>query len=92
MFSNLKNKWKVNWFQFTLIICTFAFGGSLCGYAGRKILSVFAIDKNLLYYILYVLIVTVLWPISVLLVSIPLGQFSFFKSYIKKIGKRMFGK
>ncbi|MFY7965937.1 MAG: DUF6787 family protein [Chitinophagaceae bacterium] len=92
MFSNLKNKWNVSWLQFTLIIFTFAIGGSLCGFIGRKLLGTFLIEKSFFYYLLYILIITILWPLSVLLVSIPFGQFSFFKTYIKKIGKRMFGK
>ena len=92
MFSRLKNKWQVSWFQFALIICTFALGGSLCGYVGRKILTLLPLEKNFIYYILYILLISLLWPFAVLLVSIPLGQFLFFKNYIKKIGKRMFGK
>lgn len=91
MFSRLKNKWGVTWLQFTLIFCTFAIGGSLCGYAGKKFLSLLFCEKGTLYYILYIVTITILWPIAVLLVSIPLGQFSFFKKYIAKMGKRIFG-
>jgi hypothetical protein len=91
MFTQLKHKWKVSWLQFTLIFCTFAMGGSLCGYAGRTILNALALDKNIIYYLLYILLITLLWPLAVIVVSIPLGQFSFFKNYIKKIGKRIFG-
>jgi formyltetrahydrofolate-dependent phosphoribosylglycinamide formyltransferase len=32
-----------------------------------------------------------LWPVSVLLISIPLGQFNFFKKYIRKLFRRMSG-
>ena len=89
---NLKQKWKVNNLQLFLIICTFAIGGSLCGYAGRKILGLITIENKFIYYTLYVLLITLLWPVAVLLVSIVFGQFSFFKKYIQKISKRMFGK
>jgi hypothetical protein len=92
MFTRLKNKWKVSWLQFILIFCTFAIGGSACGYTGRKILSLFSFEKNILYYLIYVVIITILWPIAVLLISIPLGQFTFFKKYIGKIGKRVLRK
>ena len=92
MFTRLKNKWKVSWLQFALIFCTFAIGGSVCGYTGRKILSLISFEKNILYYLIYVIIITILWPIAVLLVSIPLGQFIFFKKYIGKIGKRVLRK
>lgn len=92
MFTKLKTKWKVNNVQLFLIFCTFAIGGSLCGFVGRKILNSFCFDSKLLYYILYILLITILWPIAVLLVSIVLGQFPFFNNYVKKIGKRMLGK
>ena len=88
MFQDLKEKWKVDWLQFTLIICTFAFGGSFCGYAGKKILSALTIESGLGRVILYILIVCIIWPFSVLLVSIPFGQFSFFKDYIQRILRR----
>jgi hypothetical protein len=92
MFTRLKNKWKVSWLQFALIFCTFAIGGSVCGYAGRKLLSLTGLEKNIFYYILYVIVITILWPLAVLLVSIPLGQFTFFKKYIGKIGNRVLRK
>lgn len=90
MFKRLKNKWNVSWWQFTLIFCTFALGGSLCGYAGRKLLGLCLTDRNFIYYTFYILLITLLWPLAVLIVSIPLGQFAFFKKYIQKIFRRFF--
>ncbi len=92
MFDGLKNKWKVGGLQLLLIICTFALGGSLCGYAGRKILSLFPLEKGVLWFVIYILLITILWPICVLIISIPFGQFSFFKNYLQRIWKRMTGK
>lgn len=92
MFQKLKQHWKVNGINLVLIITTFALGGSLCGYAGRKLLALTNIDKGALWVILYILLVTLLWPLAVLLVSIPLGQFSFFKKYISKVLGRFGGK
>ncbi len=91
MFQDLKEKWKVDWRQFTLIICTFIFGGSFCGYVGRKILAAFAVENGFGRIGLYVLIVCLIWPFSVLLISIAFGQFSFFKDYIQRI-MRIFSK
>jgi formyltetrahydrofolate-dependent phosphoribosylglycinamide formyltransferase len=91
MFKKLKQHWKVNDISLLLIIATFALGGSLCGYAGRKILSVTGIDSGVLWAVLYIILITLLWPLSVILVSIPLGQFGFFKNYIKKIFNRFRG-
>jgi hypothetical protein len=89
MLEKLRNKWKVNGVQLILILCTFAIGGSLCGYAGRKVLSLFPLEKGVLWGIIYVVVITLLWPLAVLLVSIPMGQFPFFKNYLTRIGRRM---
>jgi hypothetical protein len=92
MFEKLRRKWGVNGLQLTLILITFAVGGSLCGYAGRWLLSQTSLEKGVVWVIVYILLVTILWPMCVLLVSIPLGQFGFFRKYIQKIGRRLFGR
>lgn len=92
MFERLKARWKVNTVNLLLIIATFAIGGSLCGYAGRKLLLLTNLEKGVAWVFLYVLLITLLWPICVLLISIPLGQFAFFRRYIIRIGKKMSGK
>ena len=92
MLKKLQDKWKVNGLNLLLIISTFAIGGSLCGYAGRKILLWTNLEKNLLWIILYIVLITILWPVCVLLVSYPFGQFAFFKRYLKRIWNRMKGR
>lgn len=92
MFERLQQKWKVSAWRLLLILVTFALGGSLCGYAGRRLLGLFDIKSGFIRIPLYILLVTLLWPLCVLLISIPLGQFSFFKSYIVKMGMRLRGK
>jgi hypothetical protein len=89
MFDKLKQKWKVSGFQLILIICTFAIGGSVTGFAGKKILNRLAIEQDWLFAIIYIILITIIWPLAVILVSIPLGQFSFFIKYIRKIGMKM---
>lgn len=89
MFKRLQEKWKVSALRVLLIIATFAIGGSLTGYAGRKLLDGIGVERGAGWIILYILIVTILWPISVLLVSIFTGQFRFFSGYIGKIGTRV---
>ncbi|MBK9272036.1 MAG: hypothetical protein IPM48_10595 [Saprospiraceae bacterium] len=88
MFEKLKNKWKVSFTQLIIILCVFAIGGSLTGYLGKIIMPLFGIEIKLLWLVVYILLVTMIWPMMVLLVSIPFGQFSFFKSYIAKLGRR----
>ncbi len=89
MFEKLKAKWKVSGLQLALIIAVFAIGGSLTGFVGKKIMNLLAIQQDWLWGVVYILLVTIIWPFAVLLVSIPFGQFPFFIRYIKKIGQKM---
>ncbi|WP_118973715.1 DUF6787 family protein [Taibaiella koreensis] len=91
--TRLKHKWQVrNILQVVLILCTFALGGSACGYIGRRLMHVIGPDHKALWVIIYVLMVTILWPACVLIISIPLGQFRFFTRYLKKLGNRILGR
>lgn len=89
MFERLQQKWKVNGLQLTLILCTFAIGGSLTGFVGKKIMNALSIGQDWLWAIVYILLITILWPLMVLIVSIPFGQFRFFIRYIKKLGNKL---
>jgi formyltetrahydrofolate-dependent phosphoribosylglycinamide formyltransferase len=91
MFEKLQQKWKVNGWRLLLILVTFALGGSLCGYAGRKLLGLMNIESAFIRVLLYVVLVTLLWPLCVLLISVFTGQFAFFRMYLQKMGKRMMG-
>ena len=92
MFEKLKSRWGVNGMNLILIILTFAMGGSACAKVGAWCLKLLGVEKGVFWMVLYVVLVTLLWPICVLLISIPLFQFGFFKRYLQKIGKRFFGK
>ena len=63
MFEKLKARWKVNTINLILVIATFALGGSLCGYAGRKILLLTGLEKGATWIILYILLVLI-WGVS----------------------------
>jgi hypothetical protein len=89
MFDKLKQKWKVSGLHLALILCTFAIGGSLTGFVGKKVMNLLAIEQDWIWAIVYFLLITLIWPIAVLLVSIFFGQFRFFKTYIRKIGVKM---
>jgi len=92
MFNSLKNKWKVNTLNLVLILLTFALGGSTCARLAKWLLEQIHLQNKLIYWTLYVIGVTVLWPICVVLISIPTGQFRFFSNYIKRIGAKLFGR
>src|SRR6266496_3953351 len=89
MFERLQKKWKVGGLRLFLIIFTFAIGGSVTGFIGKKVMNWLAIGHDWLWAVVYILLITIIWPLAVLVVSIPFGQFRFFIKYIKKIGARM---
>ncbi len=89
MFEGLKKKWKVNGLQLVLILCTFAIGGSATGFVGKKIMNALSVQQDWLWAVIYILLITIIWPLAVLIVSIPFGQFRFFTRYIKKIGAKL---
>lgn len=89
----LKHKWQVkNILQVILILCTFALGGTLCGYIGRLIMPHIGLDHKVLKTVVYIVMITILWPACVLVVSIFFGQFRFFRKYLKKLGNRIIGR
>src|SRR5438045_952339 len=89
MFGRLQKKWKVNGLQLTLIICTFAIGGSVTGFIAKKIMNQLNLEQDWLFAIIYILLITLLWPLMVIIISIPFGQFKFFRRYIRKLGEKM---
>ncbi|HEX6180848.1 MAG TPA: DUF6787 family protein, partial [Chitinophagaceae bacterium] len=92
MFQRLQKKWKVSPARLLLILVTFALGGSATGYLGKRVMSFIGIENPWIYVPLYIIVVTIIWPLMVLMVSIPVGQFNFFKSYIAKLGRKMSGR
>ncbi len=92
MFQKLQEKWKVNGWQLFGVISTFALGGSLCGYLGKRLMMLTGLEKGVSWFLLYLLVVTLIWPLCVIMISIPLGQFRFFRGYLQKLWKRISGK
>src|SRR5580765_3029704 len=89
MFERLQQKWKAGPVQIVLIITCFAVGGSLTGYSAKKIMDVLSVEKDWLWTIIYILLVTVIWPLAVLIVSFFFGQFKFFKGYVTRLGQKI---
>lgn len=92
--SKLQDKWKLNSiFQVIMVLIIFTLGGSTCAFLGRKFMPLIGMeDKGAGYWVVYILIVTILWPVCVLFYSILLGQYPFFKKYLGQMGRRMVGK
>jgi hypothetical protein len=59
-----------------------------CSWLSKKIVFAFLDQNSVLGWIAYFICVCLLWPLCVLVISIPLGQFTFFKNYVGKIFKR----
>ena len=93
MFKKLRQRWGLSTIRVVLVLITFAVGGSLCGYAARKLMLWMEVPGGIGWWALYLLLVTVLWPMAVMLISVPFGQFTFFKAYLTRIARKMgFGK
>lgn len=92
MFNRLQKKWGVSLGRLLLILCTFAIGGSLTGWIGKKIMALFDITTPWLFVPVYLVVITLIWPLMVLVVSIPFGQFTFFRNYLRRLGRRLAGK
>jgi hypothetical protein len=93
--SKLQYKWKLtSIFQVIIVLIIFALGGSTCAFLGKKyIMPLFNFEsRHMGYWLVYIIVVTILWPICVMFYSILFGQYAFFKSYLTKMGKRMIGK
>jgi hypothetical protein len=89
MFEGLRKKWKVSPIRLFLILLTFAIGGSTAGYLAKKVMTLLDVESGILWTILYIVVVTLLWPISVIVISLLTGQFLFFKGYLKRMATRM---
>ena len=92
MFKNLQKKWNVSPKRLWVILAAFAIGGSLCGFLGKKIMAFTGIEKGVLYLACYIIVVTLSWPICVVLISSLLGEYPFFKNYLNNIYNKMIAK
>jgi hypothetical protein len=52
-------------------------------------MNLLSIEADWLWAIIYIFLVTVIWPIMVLIISIPFGQFRFFSNYTRKLGQKL---
>lgn len=89
--NKLREKWGLAPMQFWLVILTFALGGSLSGRLCSFLLKMAFSEKNWAYWLVYPLVLTILWPFSVLFVSFFTGQFRFFKGYLGRVGAKLMG-
>ncbi len=93
-FVRLKNKWHLkSMTQLVLILVTFSIGGSICGLLTGEIMKMSSMSlKSPLWWVSYVVLASIIWPLCVYVISFFFGQQKFFKGYLVKMGNRMFGK
>ena len=89
--QKLREKWGLAPLQFWLVILTFALGGSLSGRLCSYLLKMAFSEKNWAFWLVYPVVLTILWPFSVLFVSFFTGQFRFFKGYLGRVGAKLMG-
>ena len=89
--NKLRAKWGLGPVQFWLVMLTFALGGSLSGRVCTKVLDLMILERNWAFWLIYPLLLTILWPFSVLFVSFFTGQFAFFKGYLSRVASKLFG-
>jgi hypothetical protein len=89
MLKRLEQKWQVSPLRIVLIIVCFALGGSLTDYAAKKIMDLFSVRQDWVWVIIYILLITIIWPLAVIIVSIFFGQLKFFAGYVKRIGVKL---
>ena len=89
--KKLREKWGLAPVQFWLEILTFALGGSLSGRLCSFLLKMAFSEKNWAFWLVYPIVLTILWPFSVLFVSLLTGQFRFFKGYLGRVGAKLVG-
>jgi hypothetical protein len=52
-------------------------------------MNLLSIEADWLWAIVYIILITIIWPLMVIIVSIPFGQFRFFTNYTRKLGEKL---
>ncbi len=94
MFQYLKEKWNLKSnFQLAIILVVFAITGSSSLYISKPLLEFLSIStesmNSLPYWILRILVVTIVYQFVLLIVAFLFGQFKWFLDFEKKILKRL---
>ena len=91
MFEGLKKKWNVGPQRLFFIILSFALGGTACGVIGKQIMKLTGLEKNFIYFFIYIVVITLLWPFCVIIISSIFGEYVFFKKYVSALLHKITG-
>ena len=89
----MKSKWNLkNTWQLVIILVVFALTGTTVLFLKRPVVAYFNPDgeSNLVFSILYFILILPIYNVILLIYGFIFGQFSFFWSYEKKFFRRMF--
>ncbi len=92
--KNLKERWQIKSnFQLAVIFVVFAINGTLSSKIGLLILNFFGFNKQnlhfVLYYLLFFIVVTLVYPFLIIAIGFIFGQFDFFFKFSKKMLQRI---
>ena len=87
--NKLKNHWNISSnSQLILILLVFAVNGSLSGIITKPILTFLGIHKAnvsiIIYWFVYIIIISIIYFSLLIIVSRIFGQFTFFRKFAKK--------
>jgi hypothetical protein len=93
MFKKLKEKWKVNNLDLFLILVVFAITGSSTVWLTAKITGWLNLDPSSpVYWLLKISMLLFGYPVILIVLSMPFGQFRFFSKFLKNTWRRIRGK
>ncbi len=87
--NKLKNRWGISSNnQLILILLVFAINGSLSGIITKPVLSFVGFSKEnvhyIVYWLLYIVAISVIYFLLLIVISKLFGQSSFFKKFAKQ--------
>ena len=94
LFKKLEKKWDVNYkWELIRIFIVFAITGTSSLFVGKPIIKLLGITKEnlniVVYWVLYIIIGLIFYPILWLWIGWLFGQFKFFWEFEKKMLRRM---
>jgi len=87
--DKLKKHWNISSnTQLLLILLVFAINGSLSGFITKPALNFIGVTKEnihfIIYWILYILVISIVYFALLIIISRLFGQSSFFKKFAKR--------
>ncbi len=90
--KKLKERWQIKSnFQLAVIFVVFAINGSLSAKIGQLLMNLFGLNKEnlnlIFYYLIFIIIVTLIYPFLLIANGFIFGQFVFFFLFSRKMLK-----